>query len=162
MSYNQKIKTLRQLKTIISRLKKKSGKAAFTNGCFDILHYGHVKYLEQARSKADILIVAVNSDNSVKRLKGPERPLYKLKERLGVLAGLSSVDYVVSFDQDTPLEIIKYLKPDILIKGADYKVKDIAGSKFLKTYGGSVRRIRYLKGFSVSSLINKIIKRYGR
>lgn len=159
---SSKIKTPKALKAIISDCRRKTKRIAFTNGCFDILHYGHVKYLEDAGKKADILIVAVNSDNSVKRLKGPKRPLCPLKERMKVLAGLSSVDYVVSFKEDTPAEIIRYLKPDILIKGTDYRIKDIAGGEIVRSYGGTVKRVEYLKGFSVTSLINKIAKRYGR
>jgi D-beta-D-heptose 7-phosphate kinase/D-beta-D-heptose 1-phosphate adenosyltransferase len=159
---SSKIKAPKALKAIISDCGKKAKRVAFTNGCFDILHYGHVKYLEDAGKKGDLLIVAVNSDKSVKRLKGPERPLCPLRDRMRVLAGLSSVDYIVSFDEDTPAEIIRYLKPDILIKGADYKIKDIAGGEIVKSYGGVVKKIKFLKGFSVTSLINKITRRYGR
>jgi len=159
---SSKIKAPKVLKAIISDCRKNAKRIAFTNGCFDILHYGHVKYLEDARKKADLLIVAVNNDNSVKKLKGPKRPLCSLRNRMRVLAGLSSVDYIVSFKEDTPLKIIKYLKPDILIKGADYKIQDIAGKEVVKSYGGTVKQVEYLKGFSVTSLINKIAKRYGR
>ncbi len=159
---SSKIKAPKALKAIISDRGKKAKRVVFTNGCFDILHYGHVKYLEDARKKGDLLIVAVNSDNSVKRLKGPKRPLCSLRDRMRVLAGLSSVDYVVPFKEDTPAEIIKYLKPDILIKGADYKIEDIVGKEIVKSYGGTVKRIEFLKGFSVTSLINKITRRYGR
>jgi len=158
---SSKIKTPKALKAIIKDRGRRPMSVAFTNGCFDILHYGHVKYLEDAAKGADILVVAVNSDDSVKRLKGRNRPLSLLKDRMRVLAGLSSVDYLVSFDEDTPLEIIQYLAPDILVKGADYKVKDIVGSDIVKSYGGIVRRIAYLKGFSVTSIINKIARRYG-
>jgi len=156
-----KIKSPNALKAIISGLKKKAKKIAFTNGCFDILHYGHVKYLEDAKKSADYLIVAVNSDDSVKRLKGVKRPLCVLNDRMKVLSGLSSVDYIVSFNEDTPLEIIQYLKPDILIKGADYKIKDIVGNDIVRSYGGTVKRVEYLKGLSVTSLIKKIVTRYG-
>jgi len=159
---SDKIKSPKALKAIISGRGKKAERVVFTNGCFDILHYGHVKYLEDARRKGDLLIVAVNSDNSVKRLKGPKRPLCSLRDRMRVLAGLSSVDYIVPFKEDTPAEIIEYLKPDILIKGADYKIEDIAGKEIVKSYGGIVKRVEFLKGFSVTSLINKIIRRYGR
>ena len=156
-----KIKSPNALKAIISGLKKKAKKIAFTNGCFDILHYGHVKYLEDAKKSADYLIVAVNSDDSVKRLKGVKRPLCVLNDRMKVLSGLSSVDYIVSFNEDTPLEIIQYLKPDILIKGADYKIKDIVGNDIVRSYGGTVKSVEYLKGLSVTSLIKKIVTRYG-
>ena len=159
---DEKLKSRLSLKKIISDAGKQGKKTAFTNGCFDVLHYGHVKYLEEAKKSGDILIVAVNDDNSVKRLKGRKRPLFALKDRMRVLASLSSVDYVTWFGEDTPLEIIKYLKPDILIKGADYKVKDIVGSDTVKGYGGKAQRIKYLKGYSVSGLIDKIAKRYGK
>ena len=156
-----KIKSPNALKAIISGLKKKAKKIALTNGCFDILHYGHVKYLEDAKKSTDYLVVAVNSDDSVKRLKGAKRPLCVLNDRMKVLSGLSSVDYIVSFNEDTPLEIIQYLKPDILIKGADYKIKDIVGNDIVRSYGGTAKRVEYLKGFSVTSLIKKIVTRYG-
>ncbi len=159
---SSKIKSPKALKAIISACQKRSKKIAFTNGCFDMLHYGHVKYLEDAKKKADILVVAVNSDDSVKRLKGSMRPICPLKDRMRVLAGLSSIDYIFSFDEDTPLEVIRYLKPDILIKGADYKIKDIVGSDVVRSYGGTVKRVEYLKGLSVTALINKIARRYGR
>jgi len=158
----KKIKSHIALKQITSKLKKRGKKIAFTNGCFDIIHYGHAKYLEDAKEEADILIVAVNSDSSVKRLKGNKRPLYPLRDRMRIIASLSSVDYVTSFDEDTPAEIIKFLKPDLIIKGADYKIKDIVGSDIVKSYGGKVKRIKYIKGYSVTGLIDKIIKRYDR
>ena len=159
---SSKIQSPKALKVIILDYRRKGKKIAFTNGCFDILHYGHVKYLEDAKKEADILVVAVNTDNSVKRLKGVKRPLRALRDRMKILSGLSSVDYVVSFDEDTPLKIIKYLKPDMLIKGADYRVNDIVRKDIVKSYGGTVRQVNYLKGRSVTSLIDKIIKRYGR
>ena len=158
----KKIKNHIALKQITNRLKKRGKKIAFTNGCFDIIHYGHVKYLEDAKKCADILIVAVNSDSSVKRLKGSKRPLYPLRDRMRVIASLSSVDYVTSFGEDTPAEIIRFLKPDLVIKGADYQIKDIVGSDIVKSYGGKVRRIKYIKGYSVTGLIDKIIKHYDR
>jgi rfaE bifunctional protein nucleotidyltransferase chain/domain len=158
----KKIKSPRALKKIISEIKKRKKKVSFTNGCFDVLHYGHVKYLESAKKCADILIVALNSDESVKRLKGKKRPIFLLKNRMKVLAALSNVNYVTWFKEDTPLKIIRYLKPDILIKGADYKVKDIVGGDTVRSYGGKVKRIRYIKGYSVSSLIDRIVENYGK
>jgi rfaE bifunctional protein nucleotidyltransferase chain/domain len=157
---HKKIKSSIALKKTISEIKKRKKKVSFTNGCFDVLHYGHVKYLEDAKKCADILIVAVNSDESVKRLKGKKRPIVPLKDRMRVLAALSCIDYVTWFREDTPLEIIKHLKPDIIVKGADYQVKDIVGGKTVKSYGGKVKRVKYLKGYSVSGLIHKILRRY--
>ncbi|NQT89864.1 MAG: D-glycero-beta-D-manno-heptose 1-phosphate adenylyltransferase [Candidatus Omnitrophica bacterium] len=155
-----KIKNRQSLKRILTRLKKKGVKVAFTNGCFDILHYGHVKYLEDAARCADILIVAINNDASVKRLKGKKRPVFGLKDRARLVASLESVDFVTSFHEDTPAEIISYLKPDIVIKGADYKVKDIVGNRIVKAYGGSVRNVRYHKGYSVTAIIKRIAREF--
>jgi len=156
------IKSKLSLKKTLTSLKARGKKIAFTNGCFDILHYGHIKYLEDAKKHCDVLIVAVNTDSSVKRLKGKKRPINSLKDRMRMLAALKSVDFVVSFNEDTPSKIIDYLRPDILIKGADYKIKDIVGNTTVKSYGGKVKRIKYLKDYSVSSLISKISKRYAR
>jgi rfaE bifunctional protein nucleotidyltransferase chain/domain len=158
----KKIKSRMALKQELSKLDKQGKRIAFTNGCFDVLHYGHVKYLEDAKKKCDILVVAVNDDSSIKRLKGNKRPVCVLKDRMRVLAGLSSVDYVTWFREDTPFEIIGYLKPGILIKGADYKIKDIVGSDIVKRYGGTVKRIKYIKGYSVTGLIDKIKKSYSK
>jgi rfaE bifunctional protein nucleotidyltransferase chain/domain len=159
MSY-KKIKSRLALKKVIGKLKAEGMKIAFTNGCFDILHLGHIRYLEDAKKCADILVVAVNDDNSVKRLKGNRRPIFPLKDRMDVLAALSSIDYVTSFTEDTPAEIIKFLRPDIIVKGADYRVKDIVGRDTVKSYGGKTIRVRYLKGYSVSRLIKRITGRY--
>lgn len=158
----KKLKSRLSLKKIISDARKQGKKTAFTNGCFDVLHYGHVKYLEEAKKSGDILIAAVNDDNSVKRLKGRKRPLFALKDRMRVIASLSSVDYVTSFSEDTPADIIKLLKPDIIIKGADYKIKDIVGNDIVTSYGGKVKRVKYIKGYSVTGLIDKILTRYGK
>jgi len=154
----EKIKGLRELAQEISRLKRLGKKIVFTNGCFDLLHYGHVKYLESARAAGDILVVAVNSDASVKRLKGPKRPVVRQKYRVRVIAGLECVDYAVIFGEDTPLETIKRLKPDVLVKGADWKESQIVGADFVKKNGGRVRTIKLEKGLSTTSLIKKIVQ----
>ena len=127
-------------------------KTVFTNGCFDIVHAGHVALLEQARSLGDILIVGLNSDASVRRLKGPARPLNGLKDRARVLAALAAVDMVVPFTRDTPFELIKVLKPDILVKGADYSHEKIVGREF----AGRTVRISLVKGRSTTGLIKKM------
>jgi rfaE bifunctional protein nucleotidyltransferase chain/domain len=158
LKLEKKVRSLRQLKKIIDSLKKAGEKIVFTNGCFDILHYGHVKYLEEAKNKGDCLVVAVNSDNSVKKLKGANRPLVSQKYRQKVLAGLECVDFVVLFGEETPLKTIKALRPDVLIKGGDWKEKDIVGSDFVKSHGGKVFSIGFVKGFSTSALIKKIKK----
>lgn len=153
-----KLKNLNELKGIITTLKSKGKKIIFTNGCFDLLHYGHIKYLEDAKRKGDILVVAVNSDSSVKKIKGNQRPIIGQGDRIRTLAALESVDYAVLFNEDTPLKVIKSLKPDILAKGADWNKKDIVGREFVLSYGGCVSTIKLVKGRSTSSLIKKIAK----
>jgi rfaE bifunctional protein nucleotidyltransferase chain/domain len=155
-----KVKTIAGLTKIVNSLKKKGKKIVFTNGCFDIIHYGHVKYLEDAAKKGDYLVVAINSDASVKRIKGPKRPIVNEKDRAKTVAGLASVDFVVVFDRDTPLEAIKQLKPDILVKGADWKNKNIVGRDIVLKNGGRVLTVKLETGRSTSNLINRIIERY--
>ena len=153
-----KIKRLPELAKTIAALKKRGKRIVFTNGCFDLLHLGHVKYLEAARKKGDILIVAINSDASVRRIKGNDRPITDEKHRVGVIAALESVDFVLLFGEDTPLKVIKALKPDILVKGSDWKKKDIVGASFVSSYGGRVSTIRSSQGYSTTAIINKIAK----
>jgi len=155
-----KIKNLRELKNIVLRLKNKGKKIVFTNGCFDLLHYGHVKYLKDAKDKGDILVVAVNSDASVRRIKGKKRPIINERDRLRIIAGLESVDYVVCFKEDTPFKIIKSLKPDVLVKGADWAKRNIVGRDIVLGYGGKVSTVRLVKGRSSTQLIKKIAKRF--
>lgn len=154
-----KIKNLQNLSKIIKALKQKKGIVVFTNGCFDLLHYGHIKYLEEAKRKGTILVVAINSDESVKKIKGKKRPIVPEKERAGVVAALESVDYVTIFNQTTPLTVIKKIKPDILIKGTDWKIADIVGAAEIKKYGGKVIRIKYVRGLSTTQLIQRIVKK---
>lgn len=158
--FRTKIKNLKELKNIVSNLRTKGKKIVFTNGCFDMLHYGHVMYLEQAKRKGDVLIVALNSDASVKRIKGLTRPIINEKDRLGIIAGLESVDYVTLFKEDTPLEIIKALKPDILVKGANWNKDNIVGADFVQDYGGRVSTVKLAKGRSSTNLIKKIIENF--
>lgn len=133
-------------------------KIVFTNGCFDILHAGHVMYLNKASEFGDLLIVGVNSDGSVKRLKGESRPVNNIEDRTSVIAGLGCVDYVVVFDEDTPEELIKTIRPDVLVKGADYEENQIVGADFVKGYGGTIQRIPLLKDHSTTGIINKMHK----
>ncbi|NOX20716.1 MAG: D-glycero-beta-D-manno-heptose 1-phosphate adenylyltransferase [Nitrospirae bacterium] len=150
-----KIKDWQTLKEIIKGLKARGKRVVFTNGCFDILHAGHVAYLRQARSLGDVLVVGINSDESVSRLK-PLRPIVPLSERLEVLSALEMVDYLVVFEDDTPYELIKTIEPDVLVKGGDWKVEDIIGSDLVKeTYS-----LPYRQGLSTTEIINRIIKRY--
>lgn len=157
-SLKDKIKPLNQLIKIIPILKKSGKKIVFTNGCFDILHYGHAKYLEEAKKKGDILVVGVNSDASIQRIKGKKRPIVGENNRLHLLAALESVDFAVLFKEDTPLDTIKKIRPDILIKGADWKRKDIVGADFIKSYGGRVSTVKLVKGLSTTNLIKIIVK----
>lgn len=154
----EKVKGLNALKKIILKLKEKGKDIVFTNGCFDLLHYGHVKYLEEAKRRGDILVVAINSDASVRKIKGNKRPIVKQKDRLSLIAALESVDYVVLFNEETPLKAIKELKPDILVKGADWDKKQIVGSDIVLSYGGRVSTIKLIKGRSTTNLIKKIAK----
>lgn len=155
-----KIKSLNALKKIILNLKAKGRKIIFTNGCFDLLHYGHVKYLEDAKKYGDILVVAINSDASVKRIKGSGRPIVNQEDRARVIASLGSVDYVVIFKEDTPLATIKALKPDIIVKGADWSKDNIVGADFVASYGGKVSRIKLVKGRSTANLIKKVAQNF--
>jgi len=147
------------LKRKIALLRKKRKKIAWTNGCFDILHSGHVSYLESAKKKDRILIVGLNSDRSVRKIKGPKRPIVRESERAFVLAALSCVDFIVLFDESTPAKLIEYLKPDILIKGADWKGKEVAGSDVVERYGGKVEYLKFVKGLSTTNIIQKILKK---
>ena len=141
----------------LARLLKKRGhkRVVFTNGCFDILHAGHVSYLEQARKLGEILVVGLNSDASTKRLKGPTRPINPLKDRSKVIAALESVSFVTSFSEDTPLKLIRKLKPDVLVKGGDYEVKKIVGYEDVVASGGVVRTLPFLEGRSTTRIIEK-------
>jgi len=161
MDSAQKIKKERELKNIVQRLKKKRKKIVFTNGCFDLLHYGHIKYLESAKRYGDVLVVAVNSDSSVKRLKGKNRPINNQKNRTLVLASLKCVDYVTIFNDLTPYRLIKNLRPDYLIKGGDWRKENIVGKDIVESYGGKVKTVSFLKKYSTTDLIRKIARSFG-
>ena len=136
----------------------KRKKIVFTNGCFDLLHKGHVTYLQKARKLGDMLIVGINSDASVKRLKGADRPVNNEKDRAFVLGALDCVDKVVMFSEDTPEKLIRKIRPDVLVKGGDWKKENVVGGPFVESYGGKVRLIQFVKGFSTSGLLAKIQK----
>lgn len=154
MSSN-KIKSHFLLKKMVDKLRRKHKRVVFTNGCFDILHHGHVYYLEKARRLGDCLVVAVNSDRSVRKLKGRGRPINSERDRASVLAGLASVDMVTVFDDDTPLRLIRKVKPDVLVKGGDWSAQNIVGARDVKEWGGVVRRIKLLKGRSTTRIIHR-------
>ena len=155
-SIESKIISRTQLPALRRRFLKLRKKIVFTNGTFDILHRGHVSYLEKARAAGDLLVVGVNSDSSVRSYKGPGRPVNPEKDRLFVLAALQCVDYVVLFSDSTPLNLIMKVKPDILAKGADWKLKDIVGAPEVMSWGGKVKRIQFVKGRSSTRVINKL------
>jgi D-beta-D-heptose 7-phosphate kinase/D-beta-D-heptose 1-phosphate adenosyltransferase len=131
-------------------------KIVFTNGCFDILHVGHITYLAKARQLGDLLVVGLNSDASVRRLKGPDRPVNAQDARALVLAALEMVDYIVFFEEDTPYNIITKVKPDILVKGGDYQIDNIVGGDFVRARGGQVLTIPFVEGFSTSSILENL------
>ena len=131
-------------------------KIVFTNGCFDLLHPGHVDYLERAKALGDILVVGLNSDSSVRRLKGDERPINTEIDRARVLAGLWCVDFVIIFNEDTPYNLIKAIEPDVLVKGGDWPIEKIVGRDIVQAKGGIVKSLNFLPGYSTTSLIDKI------
>lgn len=151
-SIESHIKTFDEIKRIVERFRKQNKKIVFTNGCFDILHRGHVQYLDTAKSYGDILILGLNSDESVRALKGPSRPITDEDDRAFMLAALESVDYVVKFTQDTPYELIKIVKPDVLVKGGDYEGKEVVGSDIAK----EIRLVQFVDGKSTTKTIEKI------
>ncbi len=151
-----KIISKENLLPLLNVCRFKDKKIVFSNGCFDILHRGHVEYLSKAADLGDVLVVGLNTDASVKRLKGENRPVQDQVSRANIMASLFFVDYVVYFDEDTPLNLIKYLKPDILVKGKDYKEEDIVGADIVKSNGGKVITIDLVKGYSTSSIIKSI------
>jgi len=142
----------------INEWKKNGHKVVFTNGCFDILHLGHLDYLEKSRNLGDRLVIGLNTDSSVRQLKGPNRPINLELSRARMLAALAFVDLVITFDEETPLELIKKVKPDILIKGKDYSIENIVGAEFVLGNGGDVKTIEILEGYSTTEIINKIKK----
>lgn len=157
---NQKIKTLNQLIPIVKKLKSKNKKIVTTNGVFDILHFGHAKYLEEAKVLGDVLIVGVNSDSSVKKIKGDKRPINSEKSRLGVLAALESVDYAFMFKEKDPRSWISSIKPDIHVKAGDYKPSQIIEKKVVEKNNGEVVIARMERGYSTTKVINKILSLY--
>lgn len=153
---DSKIKTLEGLHKIRLQMKKSGKTVVFTNGCFDILHAGHIYLLRKAKTYGDVLIVAVNEDDSIRRLKGQGRPVYPLEERMEVLEALEMIDYLIAFSEQTPQKLIAALLPDILAKGGDWGPDEIVGRREVETAGGRVVRIPYQEGLSTSELIEKI------
>ena len=154
------IKNINELAEIRKELKLQNKKVVFTNGVFDILHAGHVDYLTRAKSKGDILIVAVNSDSSVKKIKGELRPIVSQNERAFVISSLKPVDYVVIFDEETPYEIIKNIMPDVLVKGSDWSVENIVGRDIVEANGGKVETIEFTNDSSTTNIIKTVLERF--
>jgi rfaE bifunctional protein nucleotidyltransferase chain/domain len=152
---SDKILSKEEALPLISEWKKK-GKVVFTNGCFDILHLGHVDYLEKARNLGHKLILGINTDKSIQRLKGTDRPITDEYSRARVIAALEFVDAVILFDEETPYDLISYLKPDILVKGDDYAIENIVGADVVLGNGGTVKTVSLVKGYSTSNIISKI------
>lgn len=157
-----KIKSLAEIVQIRNRLRDQGKKVVFTNGCFDILHRGHIRYLKEARSKGDALIVALNTDRSVKASKGEGRPVVPEHERAEVLAALEFVDFVLLFDDPTPQLVIDAIVPDVLVKGADWGISEIVGRETVEKAGGVVENITLVKGSSTSGIISKILERFDK
>ena len=159
-SISKKIKSPLALRRLLSTLRshqaKKQIRVVFTNGCFDLLHKGHVTYLEKARKLGDVLVVALNGDQSIQKLKGIHRPINPLPDRLEVIAALESVSYVTWFDQDTPLNLICALKPDVLVKGGDWVKDQIVGAQEVIAWGGKVKSLQYVEGHSTTQMIARM------
>jgi len=155
-----KLKPLEIIKNEIKALQQQGKKIVFTNGCFDILHAGHVDIFQQARNLGDALVVAVNSDISIKKIKGEKRPVVPQAQRMQVLAALEAIDYVVIFDEENPLKIIKELQPDILVKGGDWPVETIVGREVVEKKGGKVLSIPLIEGISTTNIIEEVKKRF--
>lgn len=152
----EKITDRKSLEKKISKLKIDNKKIVFSNGCFDIIHRGHVEYLAKASNFGDILILGLNSDASVRKLKGENRPVQDQNTRALILAAFSFVDFVIIFDEETPYELIKLIKPDFLVKGSDYKPEEISGFDILQSYGGQVKTIELVKGHSTTNIIERL------
>jgi len=155
-----KLKSLGIIKNEIKALQQQGKKIVFTNGCFDILHAGHVDIFHQARNLGDVLVVAVNSDISIKKIKGEKRPVVPQAQRMQVLAALEAIDYVVIFDEENPFEIIKEIQPDILVKGGDWPVETIVGRELVEKKGGKVLSIPLMEGISTTNIIEEVKKRF--
>ncbi|MFQ6008991.1 MAG: D-glycero-beta-D-manno-heptose 1-phosphate adenylyltransferase [Candidatus Zixiibacteriota bacterium] len=145
-----------EVNNLVNRLRRAGKKIVFTNGVFDILHRGHIEYLAKAKSCGDVLIVGLNTDASVRRIKGWQRPIQKQQDRAAILLALKAVDYVVLFGEDTPDKLIRMVKPDVLVKGADWRLSQIAGADFVRSYGGKVKRVKLSEGHSTSAIIKKL------
>jgi D-beta-D-heptose 7-phosphate kinase/D-beta-D-heptose 1-phosphate adenosyltransferase len=160
VSLKDKIRDLQELKKAIGLLKKKGKTVVFTNGCYDLIHIGHLRCFEEGKKFGDMLIVALNSDRSVRSIKGPPRPIIPEGERAEIVSSLECVDYVTIFDQDDPLDIIASIKPDVLVKGGDWNLDTIVGRELVESYGGKVFALPLVKGVSTTQIIETIASHY--
>jgi len=160
-TYLNKIRTLEAAKDRCNQMRRIGKRIVFTNGCFDILHPGHTRYLAAAKELGDFLVVAINSDASVRSIKGPKRPIVDEQARAELVAALECVDMVLIFEEDNPLRVIQNLLPDILVKGGDWAADEIIGSDVVKNHGGEVKRIPFVTGCSTTDIINKVVQKYG-
>jgi len=144
-----------QLQAELKKARERGQKIVFTNGCFDLLHVGHIRYLSEARKLGDVLVIGVNADASVKRLKGPTRPIQNENDRAEILAALKSVDHTAIFEEDTPENLIQEIRPDILVKGGDWTIDKIVGAPFVQSYGGKVASLSFVDGKSTTKIIEK-------
>ncbi len=151
-----KLKSLKTLKKIISYLKEKGEKIVFTNGCFDLIHPGHIKLFQIAKKKGNVLVVGVNSDSSIRKIKGKRRPILEEKARVAILSSIESIDYIILFNEPDPYKVISELKPHYLVKGSDWEKKDIVGRELVE----KVFRVNLVEGYSTSSIIKKICEKY--
>jgi len=155
-----KIKTREELQRLIHNLKRSGKRIVFTNGCFDILHVGHVRYLEEAKSLGDVLVVGINSDRSVRGLKGPRRPILPVEERGEILSGLGCTDYITVFEEPTPFDLISLLQPDVLVKGGDWTPEQVVGREVVEGSGGRVVILPFVEGSSTTNIIDVILEKY--
>lgn len=159
---SKNVLTREEIINVRKQLKQESKKVVFTNGCFDILHAGHVDYLNKAKAAGDVLIVALNSDKSTRSIKGEKRPIVNERERGFIMANLKAVDFVTFFDEDTPAEIISELIPDVLIKGADWDINKIVGKDIVESNGGEVKTIEFVNFQSTTNIIDTVLERYSK
>lgn len=154
---DKKFKKLTDLVEIRNQLKHQDKKVVFTNGCFDLLHSGHIHLFREARKKGDVFIVAVNDDYSIRKIKGASRPIFPLKERIEILAAIEDIDYLTSFSEEVPQKIIARLQPDVLVKGGDWRPEEVVGKREVEDAGGKVEIIPYLEGRSSSDIVKRIV-----
>jgi D-beta-D-heptose 7-phosphate kinase/D-beta-D-heptose 1-phosphate adenosyltransferase len=155
-----KERTLEQLVPELQRHRAMGKRIVFTNGCFDLMHLGHAKYFQFARRQGDLLVVGVNTDSSICRLKGPKRPVTKEDNRMGLLEEMQSIDYLVRFDEDTPMKLIERIRPDVLVKGADYRKEQVVGWDLVESYGGRIALAPLVDGLSTTAVIQRILEAY--